>query len=86
MKEVTKKEFKAIFLKYGKREDGWGKGYWNSHYRFPKKRNMRYLVRLPKNPKENRMMIVNDYSNNEIRLFFMTVDEEEAFFDFPGKE
>ena len=85
MKEVTKEEFKAIFLKYGKSQ-GLGEGNWNSHNRFYKKDNIRYLVELPKNPKEDQMMIVNDYSNNEIRLFFMTDDRVEAFFDFPGKD
>ena len=29
-------------------------------------------------------MIVD--GGNEVSLFFMTVDREEAFFDFPGKE
>jgi hypothetical protein len=76
MKEVTKKEFKAIFLKYGKREDGWGKGYWKKLQKTYGKYNLRYLVELPKNPKESVMFVVDDYySNNEIRLFFMSVDQ-----------
>ena len=81
MKEVTKEEFKAIYLKYFKPDKGWGKGQWKKYYR---KRNMRYFVRLPENSKEDRMWIVD--GGNEVRLFFMTVDREEAFFDFPGKE
>ena len=86
MKEVTKEEFKAIFLKYGKSQ-GLGEDSWNSHDRFfQRKDNIRYLVKLPENPKEDQMMIVKDFSNNEIRLFFMTEDRVEAFFDFPGKD
>jgi len=85
MKEVTKEEFKAIFLKYGKSE-GLGEDSWNKSYESPRRENMRYLVELPKNSKENKMMIVSDYSENEFRLFFMTEDRLEGFFDFPGKD
>jgi len=81
MKEVTKEKFKAIYLKYFKPDQGWDKGQWKKYYRKP---NMRYFVQLPENSKEDRMMIVD--GGNEVRLFFMTVDREEAFFDYPGKE
>ena len=85
MKEVTKKEFKAIFIKYGKSQlPPMGEGYWNQVYEPRLKDNMRYIVRLPENSKEDQMMIVE--GGNEISLFFMTDDRVEAFFDFPGKD
>ena len=85
MKEVTKEEFKNIYFKYGLAKDGWGKEYWDKHYENPEKQDMKYKVRLPASNLENRMMIVDDFSTNEHRLFFVSVDQEEAFFDNPGK-
>ena len=85
MKEVTKEEFKAIFIKYGKSQlPPKGEGYWNQVYELRLKDNMRYIIRLTESPEEDQMMIVED--GNEIRLFFMTDDRVEAFFDFPGKD
>ena len=62
MKEVTKEEFKKVFLKYGKTSDGWGQDYWYKCYEVPKRSNLIYLVQLPSNSNETRMMIVDDYS------------------------
>jgi hypothetical protein len=39
----------------------------------------------PKTPEHTRMMIVTDGGRNEHRLFFMTEESEESFFNFPGK-
>ena len=85
MKEVTKEEFKKIYFKYGKSEDGWNKEYWNEFYQSPKREGMKYMVELPESISESRMMIVDDYGCNEYRLFFFTIEQEEAFFDNPGK-
>jgi hypothetical protein len=46
---------------------------------------MKYLAEEPKTPEHTRMMIVTDYGRNEYRLFFMTEESEESFFDYPGK-
>jgi hypothetical protein len=43
------------------------------------------MVQEPATPKHTRMMIVSDFSLNEYRMFFLTEDEEEEFFDYPGK-
>jgi len=85
MNEVTKVEFKEIYFKYGLADDGWGNEYWDKFYENPKTQNMKYMVKLPANNLKNRMMIVNDYSANEYRLFFVSIDQEEAIFDNPGK-
>ncbi|UCD88620.1 MAG: hypothetical protein JSW04_09095 [Desulfobacterales bacterium] len=82
IKEVTKEEFKAIFIKYGKSQRK-GEVYWNEVYEPRTKDIMRYFVRLPENSEEDQMMIVD--GGNELSLFFMTDDRVEAFFDFPGK-
>ncbi|WP_426369866.1 hypothetical protein [Pseudocolwellia sp. HL-MZ7] len=80
MNQVSKEEFKKIFLEYGKASDGWGKDYWEKMYENPKRENMKYLVRLPETEGKNRMMVVDDYSVNEYRLFFVSVDEEENLY------
>jgi hypothetical protein len=50
IKEVTKEEFKAIFIKYGKSQlPPKGEGYWIQVYEPRLKDNMRYIVRLPEN-------------------------------------
>jgi hypothetical protein len=46
---------------------------------------MKYLLEEPETPEHTRMMIVTDNGRNEYRLFFMTEESEEYFFDFPGK-
>ena len=84
MEKVSKNKFKDTYFKYGKAEDGWGKKYWDNHYENPKNQEIKYFIQLPTNDQENRMMIVD--GKNECRLFFLTVDREEAFFDYPGKE
>ena len=86
MKEVTKEQFKEIYFKHGGGEaTGWGLEYWKQFFENEKKQGMKYLVEEPKTPEHNRMMIVTDYGGNEYRLFFMTEESEESFFDFPGK-
>lgn len=85
MKKVTKEEFKNIYFEYGLAEDGWGKECWDEFYENPKRQNMEYMVKLPANNLESRMMIVADYSTNEYRLFFVSVDQEEHFFNNLGR-
>jgi hypothetical protein len=45
----------------------------------------RELVEEPQIPEHTRMMIVTDYDRNEYRLFFLTEESEESFFEFPDK-
>ncbi len=79
MKEVTKEQFKEIYLKLGGgAETGW------SQFEHERRPGMKYLVEEPKTPEHTRMMIVTDYGSNEYRLFFMTEESEESFFEFPG--
>lgn len=44
------------------------------------------MVQEPESPKHGRMWIVADDAAKEYRLFFMTEESTENFFDYPGKE
>ena len=86
MKAVTKEQFKDIYFRLGGGDTaGWGLEYWNKFFEDNGTPDMKYLVHEPETPEHTRMMIVTDYSTNEYRLFFMTEEAEEHFFDFPGK-
>ncbi len=81
MKEVTKEEFKELYFKLGGgTATGWDLNHWN---RFFERTDMKYLAEEPKTPEHTRMMIVTDYGAKEYRLFFLTEEAEEAFFEFP---
>ncbi len=84
MKEVTKEQFKEIYFKLGG-GSGWTPEYWNEFFEDEKRPGMKYLVKEPETPEHTRMMIVTDYGRNEYRLFFLTEESEESFFDFPDK-
>jgi hypothetical protein len=84
MREVTKEQFKKIYFQYGGgAETGWDLEYWKKFFEEKKKPGMRYLLEEPQTPEHTRMMIVDDFEKNEYRLFFMTEESEESFFDFP---
>jgi hypothetical protein len=86
MKEVSKEQFKDIYFSLGGGEaSGWGVNYWDEHFEKGDEAGMKYMTQEPESEAHTRMMIVTDYSTNEYRLFFLTVREEEDFFDFPGK-
>ncbi len=84
MKEVTKEQFKEIYFRLGG-GFGWTLEYWNKFFEDEKRPGMKYLVEEPKTPEHTRMMIVTDFGRNEYRLFFLTEEAEESFFDFPDK-
>lgn len=87
MHEVTKEEFKNIYFKHGKPEDGWGQDYWYEFYEHPGKQNMKYMIDLPDDVQTLRMMVANDYSLNEYRLFFVSTQQmaqEALFFNASG--
>jgi len=84
MKEVTKEQFKEIYFRLGGgSETGWDLGNWNSSFEDEKIPGMKYLLEEPATPEHSRMMIVTDYGMHEYRLFFLTEESEESFFEFP---
>ena len=84
MKEVTKKDFKKLYFKLGGgAATGWSLDYWNKFFVDNERTDMKYLVEEPETPEHTSMMIVTDYSAKEYRLFFLTEEAEERFFEFP---
>lgn len=87
MREVTKEEFKRLYFELGGGlRTGWSADYWDLFFEKQKRPNMKYLAQEPETRDHNRMMIVTDFGNNEYRMFFVTEEDEERMFDYPGKE
>ena len=82
MREVTKEQFKEIYFKLGGGL-GWTLEYWNKFFEDDKRPGWKYLLQEPETPEHTRMMIVTDFGSKEYRLFFLTEESEESFFDFP---
>lgn len=81
-REVTKEQFGDVYFKLGGGESaGWGATYWKEFFEDNERPDMKYLVQEPLTPEHTRMMIVTDYQAKQHRLFFLTEDEEEGFFD-----
>jgi hypothetical protein len=85
MREVTKPEFKRLYFRLGKSRGGWDEAYWNGAFERETRPGMKFLVEEPKSRRHSRMMIVTDFEANEHRLFFLTDEEEDNLFDFPGE-
>lgn len=84
MKEVTKEEFRKLYFKLGGgAATGWDLDYWNKFFADNEGTDMKYLVEEPETPEHTRMMIVYDNSAKEYRLFFLTEEAEDRFFEFP---
>jgi hypothetical protein len=86
-KEVAKEEFKRIYFRRGGGEDsGWTAEYWQEFFEDEVKPGWRFMVQEPQSRKHDRMWIVTDHAAKEYRLFFMSEQSTEDFFDHPGKE
>lgn len=84
MKEVPKEEFRELYFRLGGGvATGWDLSYWDTFFANDQRTDMKYKVEEPETPEHARMMIVTDYGAKEYRLFFMTEDAEDRFFDFP---
>lgn len=81
-KEINKDEFKKMYFKYGLSDNGHTQDYWDEFYEDGN--DIKYLFTEPDSPEATRMFIVS--GGNELRMFFMTEESEESFFDYPGKE
>jgi hypothetical protein len=87
MKEVTKEQFKELYFRLGGGEAaGWDEEYWNKFLGDEKRPGRKFLLEEPETPEHTRMMIVEDLDSNECRLFFLTEESEETFFDFPDSD
>jgi len=81
-KELTKTEFKKVYMTYRTEGDGWSDDYWEHFYEH--KEGQRYSFEEPKTPQHTRMFVSEDQGS--VHLYFMTLDAEESLFDYPGKE
>jgi hypothetical protein len=81
-KEITKEEFKNLYIEYATPVSGWTEDYWNEFYE--REEGKKYYFAKPETPESSRMFIMED--GIERRMVFLTEDAEESFFDFPGKE
>ena len=84
MREITKQEFKELYLRHGTISDGWGQDYWNKFFEPDRNPKMKYFVNEPETSAHTRMMIVNDYGCLQHRMFFASPAEEERLFSTPG--
>jgi len=85
-KEVTKKEFKKIYFRLGGGPySGWTADYWERHFEDEERPGWRFLVEAPRSSEHDSMWIVTDPEKKEYRLFFLTDESTENFFDHPGK-
>lgn len=86
-REVTKDQFKEIYFRLGGGpQSGWTADYWQEFFEAGANPGWRFMIQEPKSPKHDQMWIVSDNAIKEYRLFFMTEESTENFFDYPGKE
>lgn len=81
MREVSKDEFREAYFRYGRGVDGWTQDYWIRFYELAPDRGMKYRLEEPASPEQTRMMIVTDHAAGEHRLFLVSEEAEERFFD-----
>jgi hypothetical protein len=87
LREVAKDEFKTIYFRLGGGSgSGWTAEYWREFFEEKVKPSWRFMVEDPKSPEYDRMSIVADSQAMEYRLFFLTDESTESFFDHPGRE
>ena len=84
MDQVTKEKFKETYFRLGGGDSsGWTADYWQKFFEDEVKPGWRFMVEEPRSPDHNRMMIVTDHESREYRLFFMTDQSMEDFFEEP---
>ena len=84
-KEVTKEEFKGIYFRHGG-SSGWTAERWRQSFEDEAGPGWRFMVEEPRSARHDRMWIVTDAGTKEHRLFFMTDQSAEDFFEWPGGE
>ena len=71
-----------MYMIYRTDGDGWSDEYWEHFYE--QQETKQYFFTEPETPEHTRMFISEGHDS--VHLFFMTLDAEEGFFDYPGKE
>lgn len=85
-KEVTREKFKEVYFRLGGgKSSGWTADYWQKFFENNAKPGWKFMVEEPRSPKHVRMFIVTDQKAKEHRMFFMTEEDEEDSYDWPGE-
>ena len=85
-KEVTKEKFKETYFQLGGGDSsGWTADYWRKFFEEEVKPGWKFMVEEPKSAEHDRMWVVADSQTKEYRLFFMTDQSAEDFFEQPGE-
>jgi hypothetical protein len=84
-KQVGKGLFEEIYYRHGGESSGWTADYWRKIIEPYTELGWRFLVEEPKSAEHNRMFIVTDHEAMELRMFFMTEQDEEGFMKWPGE-
>ncbi len=80
-KQVSKGLFKEMYFRLGGGESsGWTADYWQKFFE-DAELDWKFMVEEPRSAEHNRMFVVTDPEAREYRLFFMTEQSEEDFFD-----
>lgn len=82
-KQVSKALFEEMYFRLGREQSGWTADYWRKVIEPQTGLGWRFLVEEPASAEHTRMWIVTDPNVKEHRLFFMTEQAEEDFFDLP---
>ena len=81
-REVTKDAFKEIYFRLGGgSRSGWTADYWEEFFEDVAMPGWKFMVEDPKSPRHDSMWIVSDHETQQYRLFFMTEDSTEDFFE-----
>jgi len=86
MKQVTKSEFKQVYVRLGGGRDGWDEAHWQSTFEHDSRPGMRFMIEEPETARHVKMWIVSDYAVNEYRLFFMTEEDSDDMLEFPSTQ
>jgi len=79
---VTHSQFKNLYFQYAQPLSGWTEEYWNQF--FKTKKDDVYYFEAPESLLTSRMMISS--GENTHRMFFLTEEAEESFFQFPSDD
>lgn len=80
-REISKQEFRELYIKYGQSHEytGWTQQYWDRF--FENETDKQYFFTEPTEPDQTRMFI--DSGKDTRRIFLLSEEAEESFFEFP---
>ena len=86
-REVGKNQFMGVYLQHGGGYGPPGNEHailaWEREY---ESAGWRYFIREPESPRHDRMHTSSGFGSKKYRIFFMTDESEDAFYDYPGRE